>query len=295
MLKSALEPYHLNFVASDSQLVVTRSDVRDGSTRQRPYSVDDLATDTQQLATLGKLVQELIAADSWKAAGGPGSLQIGTNSLLIDQSELVHFQILVLLEKLRVARGLAPRSKYDPSLFRIESRTERAAAQLSAPVTVNYIQPAPLTQILDRLGKQSAVQILVDWRAAADAGWSINADATLSADKEPLGDTLQRLLQPMDLTYRVVDAGTLQITTPELLHKHIETELYDVGDLVSDKLPTAQLLVKIRSALGEHRFREGGGKGVLGHDAPSRYLLASLPQPQQIALAKLLNEWRSAK
>jgi DNA-directed RNA polymerase subunit RPC12/RpoP len=296
VLEAALAPLGLGYEESGGQLVVTRLGPADGTLRQASYNVEDLAgNDAQQIAALAQMITGLIEPDSWEANRGRGTLRVENSSLVIQQSEMVHFQVFVFCEKLRVARGSSPRSSYDPSLFKIESRTARARAKLETPVSVNFVRPAPLVQILNRLGQASGVRILVDWRAAATEGWPPNTELTFTADKRPLADALVSLLRPMDLTYRVVDENTLQVTTPQVLASRVELELFPVGDLLTDKLDVAGLTQRIRTTLGEGHFEESGGTSVLRFDPQSRHLLASLPQPQHIALAKILAELRASK
>ncbi len=293
VLEATLTPLGLGFEESGGQLVVTRLGPADGTLRQASYNVEDLAgKDSQQLAVLADLITSLIEPESWATNRGLGKLQVQDSSLVIQQSEPVHFQVFVFCEKLRVARGSSPRSSYDPSLFKIESRTARAQAKLATPISVNYVRPAPLVQILKRFGQTAGVRILVDWRAAATEGWPPNSEMTFTVDKQPLSDALVALLRPMDLTYRVVDENTLQVTTPQLLASRMELELYPVGDLLSDKLDVVGLTQRIRATLGDVHFEESGGTGVLRFDVPSQHLLAALPQPQQVALAKMLDELR---
>jgi hypothetical protein len=109
------------------------------------------------------------------------------------------------------------------------------------------------------------------------------------AEGGPLSEALARLLTPMDLTYRIVDGATLEITTPEKLRTRIETVFYPVSDLVKDKSGEATLLQRLETELGEH-FAEG--RGAYHLDADGKHLIAALPQPEQNELASLLETLR---
>lgn len=298
ILKEALTPLGLAFEITPAGLVVGRPAPADGKLRSTPYSVADLGgDDAERLAGLSELALALVAPESWEPAGGVGTLTQSAEkqALVVQQSEVVHFQMVLFFEKLRVARGLSPRSKFDKSLFRLDPRASRAASKLNTPITLNFSQPAPLVRILDRLGKTAGVRILVDWQAAATVGWSPDAEGTVVADKLSLADTLTALLRPMDLTYRIVDDNLLLVTTTRALEARLELEFHPVADLLSDKLDGPSLVERVKASLGDELFPEAGPGGAIRFDVPGKCLLVSLPQPKQAELAKLLAEWRGAK
>jgi hypothetical protein len=137
---------------------------------------------------------------------------------------------------------------------------------------MNFSQPASLTRILDRLGKTAGVRILVDWQAAATVGWSPDAEGTVVADKMPLADALTALLRPMDLTYRVVDDGLLQVTTLRGLEARLELEFYPVADLLADKPDGSRIIERVKAALGDDSFPEPGPGKLADRSAKQRRL-----------------------
>ncbi|HEX5106427.1 MAG TPA: hypothetical protein VFV87_21560, partial [Pirellulaceae bacterium] len=281
-LATGLARHGLEYVASDDQLLVRL--VEPEKLPLLGYPVKDLAADEQQMADLGEMLQALIEPDSWEASGGEGALAVDATSgkLNISQRRAVHAQLLIAFEKLRTARKLPLQSTgYDPGLFQLATRSARAKARLETPITLNFSQPTPLVRIVDYLGKAGGVRILIDWRDIAGAGWNPDGEATLLADKQPLSAALDALLDPMDLTWRIVDGRTIQVLTPETHGSRVELEFYSASGLLAADATGGALLAKVRAALGEGHFRETGGPGELHYDAPSQCLLAALPQPQQ--------------
>lgn len=293
-LNAGLAPLGLGFVADDGHLRVTTVSGRDHPLRRITHPVGDLTGgDAKQLEELAGLIERLVAPESWKSAGGAGSLSAADGELSIEQSEGVHYRVIAFCESLRSARGLAPRTKFEQTLFQPQTQQKAARTKLATSISLNYRHPTELTTILDNFGKVTGFAILVDWRAAGEAGWPPGAKGSVVADKTPLNDALHSLLTPMDLTYRVVDGATLEITTPERLRSRLETEFYPVGDILAGKFTSATLLEQIRSEFGADRF--GEGKGALYLDPQSQHLIVALPQPQQLELAALLGDWRSRK
>jgi hypothetical protein len=210
------------------------------------------------------------------------------SGLAITQTEAIHFRVIAFCETLRRSRGMAPRTRFDASLFEPQAQQKAVKEKLATPITLNYRHPTELTTILAAFGKAAGVSILIDWRAAADAGWPPDAKGSVVADGGPLADALSRLLTPMDLTYRIVDGSTLEITTPEVVRTRLETAFYPVGDLLEGE-GEAALLERLQSDLGEH-FAEG--RGAFHLDPAGKHLIAALPQPQHDQLTLLLESLR---
>src|SRR5204863_1673594 len=124
------------------------------------------------------------------------------------------------------ARGKPPASsRFDPAFFTLDSRGARAKARLETPVSLNYSQPTRLVTVLQRLGETAGVRILVDWHDVASAGWNPAGEASLVASNQPLAAALDALLNPLDLTWRIIDGQTLQVVTPARLAEQGELEV----------------------------------------------------------------------
>lgn len=280
VLTAVLKPLRLEAQKLESQIVITRS----ATVKTAKSPIDDLTEgDAAKTKQLLEMLTLLVAPESWKEAGGVGSLSVHGNELVVENTELAYAEVLQVCERLRQARGLRPKGAASAELFPLERRTARAAAKLDQPLTLNFGQPTLLVKILDRLEEETGTQILVDWQAAGEIGWPPDCDATVTLEKTPLREALQRLLGPMDLTFRVIDAKTIQVTTPEALESKPEIEAYQAGDLAATPEDAKALLQRISDALGDVPLR---------WDASSKALLARLPQPEHEKLAALLDQWR---
>lgn len=289
ILSQGLAPLGLEHRVDGDQLFVTRQPKEESGIRTVTFKVEDLVgDDAQQLQQLGSWIMEFVEPESWSSREGIGTITFRGNELLIEQYETVQFEILAFCEKLRVARGLKTRSPFDASQFDLATRGERIRPQLAQSITLTYIRPALLQRILDRIAQTSKLQILIDWRALGEAGWSPDAEVRFSVADQPLAKALTTLLEPMELTYRVVDESTLQITTPAVLDARLEIEFYRIAKLDDDGEKLAQAA---REALGPENFRGFGGVGQLAIDLPSNCLLASLSQTQQ----RELEVWLAAQ
>ncbi|MDZ4819555.1 MAG: hypothetical protein SGJ20_11335, partial [Planctomycetota bacterium] len=287
LCKQALTPLGLTVVPHDRYLVVTTRTEASGSRHAR-YAVDDLIRNgnatTKELA-IG--IRHLIAPDSWLGTGGEGKIDLSRDALEVDQTDVVHDQIVTLCEKLRVARGLPLRTRYDarqpalagfnPKRYETTSRTQQAKQLLSRKVTAGVGRPAPLSVVTNYLQQQTNGIILIDVAALAEADLSALSETTLSVKDQPLDQALTQLTKPLGLTWRVLDARTIEITTPEAAAARPDCELYSVRDqqknaetsLAFEQRLRQQLMAATKLTESELRTHYDSASQVLVVSAPA--------------------------
>ncbi len=291
-LKDALATLKLDLVVSDNQIIVRRPEPSP-FVPLAPQDVRDLTSgDEQQLNDLAELLRAVVEPTAWGEGEGQGSIavDIPKGTLIIRNRRAVQFQTLIALEKLRAARTppLPRKTPVETTLFQVDSRLQQAGPKLLKPLSLNYSQPTRLVTILGKLGEVSGMRILVDWRDIANAGWNPAGEGTLVASNQPLADALESLLAPLDLTFRIIDAQTLQVVTPARMNEQAELEAYRVKDLFGKDVAPDELLAKLLASMGEDTFVAGGGNGELRYDVTGQCLLAWLPQPRQRELEAIL-------
>jgi hypothetical protein len=196
------------------------------------------------------------------------------------------------LAKLRAARSLSSvESASDSPVLRTQQ--DRAKAALSAVVSVNFPIATPLRKIVDRLQQDSKLRLLVDWRRLAEAGVGDATETTLAAANVSVEQALASLLDPLDLTYRVVADDTLQITSRQAAAEQLDAEFYPVADLLSAGRAPDALGGEIVRRLGAEHFAPSGGAANLHFDVASRCLILLDGQPGQRQIARLLAELRA--
>ena len=291
-------------VVENGQILLTSTAEHRESLRPVRFFVADLTgRDAHAAADLAALLQRLVAPQSWQPSGGRGTVEIAADALRITQTAHVDYQIIVFCEKLRVARGLPTKSKLsklDPKKFVLATRTARAKAILSQIVSVHASVPSSLFSILDQFKQPAGSEILIDRPALAAIGISESTTGKFKAEKLPLGEALQQLLEPLELSWRAVDASTLQITTQKSLATRMEPVLPRGQTTRSHKWEPARC--PGRSAAGgvdradqdgPPRLAvrdEGGQGGALDFDPLSQCLIVLQSQPMQRALEALLTE-----
>ncbi len=214
-------------------------------------------------------------------------------ALMVMAGPSVHTQLLVFCEKLRLARGLPLRSHGDSARFHLDSRTANAKATLESPITANFSVPRPLEAILAYLRGATHLNLVVDYGALAAAGMSADSESVLMAQRQPFGQALAALLEPLDLTYRVVDDHTLLITTTKAAAQHAEIEFYSAADVVPAGSDGHDVITRISRQLATGDASPG--QVAIEFDAPSKFLIVRAPQSIQRRIESLLGNWRVAK
>ncbi|MHB1035205.1 MAG: hypothetical protein ACYC35_10715 [Pirellulales bacterium] len=290
-LESALTPYGLAAVIRGNQLQITRVEAAPSSLRRVRYTVSDLASDNPAaVGDLAAMACRLIAPESWQENGGPGTIEVADGAWIVTQTSTVHQQLLTLCEKLRTARGKPLRSRLDPARFRLETRSARAAAALRAPVTAHFDRATPLEHLAAHLETVAQVRILVNWVALDEAGIPSDVEGTLSVEKLALAQALKMLLDPLELTCRIVDEKTLEITTPQASAARCELEFYPAASLLAGGATAQNVSERIKGQLPGAKWAGAGGRGSLAFDSPSGCLLVWQTQAVQIQLGAILQK-----
>jgi hypothetical protein len=286
-------------VVEEGQMLLTSPPDRRERLWPRRYTVSDLTGEdpagdprSGSVAELAATIQKLVWPDSWQSSGGRGTIESDGAALTVVQTGVVHDEILAFCERLRNARGKPLRSRQSPDRFTLDTRLKRAQATLSRPVTANFHEPTPLIEVLGYLGRLAETDILVDRLALSAAGVSDRTNASVTVEKQPLGDALRGLLTPLGLQYRVIDAKTLQVTTAKAVAAHLELEFYPVGKLLANGRTGPALVEQIKGRLAGSTWSDAGGAGVLHFDQPSSCLIVLQSQPVQGELARILTELR---
>ncbi|HEX4129452.1 MAG TPA: DUF1559 domain-containing protein [Pirellulales bacterium] len=290
-LETALAQRGLVYLVHDNQLLVTSPRRQQRTIETARYDVADLlARETQNdpRGGLVALITQFVEPGAWTPAGGPGDAKLEGTTVVVRQSGPVQGQVFTLLEKLRAARGLKPKTAGGEARIDLATRTLRARAKLDAVVTANFHEPTPLARILDYLQTAADVRLPLDGTALVAAGRTAQTEATLVADRRTLAEALDALLDPLGLGYRAVDARTIQITSHRALRHRYELEFYPAGGLVSDEQTPAVLVERIQSQVAPTTWIDAGGAAAIHFDPVSKYLLVWQTQPAQRQVEALL-------
>jgi hypothetical protein len=297
-IESALAPHRLELGLADGHAIVRPVDA--GKTRKARYMVGDLARGGDPAITdLAETIRGVLGLPVDDQNEG-ARLEVATDTFYLTATDETHDRMIELCEKLRVARGRPLRTKFDPARpdarfdprrFELSTRKSRAKGMLSRPVTAGIGTGAPLSAVVEYLSRRSGAVILIDAAALAEAELSVHTECRLQADDEPLAAALAGVLGPLDLTYRIVDEKTIQITTPAAAAEKPDIELYSLRGLAEVDEAGAFL------ARLEQRLMEAAGKDSLelAFDPPSQALIVTAPSAVQAKVEEALGRLRSVE
>ncbi|MCE9552763.1 MAG: hypothetical protein K8T91_05230 [Planctomycetes bacterium] len=285
VLGQVLKSHGLTFVATGDRVVVTVPGLQDAPLARVRYAVEDLEVDNGKLTPLADLIRTVVHPKTWQSQGGRAKLAVVEGALVVEQSAEAHWQILQLCEKLRVARGLATRSRIDSEWLVPQLRSNALAGALGRKVSVQAADGVPLTEIVRLLAARGGVAIEIDELSLARYGINPQAKAKIHIEDLPLPKTLDQLLTPLGLAWQPIGPKTLSITTSETLRSSPMVEVYSFGQ--NAKAGEA-MVAKLRREVAPGSWLPDGGEGIVVFDSASRALVVSQPYPIQVQVEAAL-------
>jgi len=118
---------------------------------------------------------------------------------------------------------------------RMEGRRSEAELEierkLKTPVSLQF-QDAPLSTVIEQLGKLAEINVYLDARGLAEEGVTADTPVTINLNQEiSLKSALNLILQPLSLSY-VIKHDVLKITSEHLRDTEVYYKTYNVADLV---------------------------------------------------------------
>jgi hypothetical protein len=237
------------------------------------FDVKDLV-DSGDAEPVRKLIERFVAPESWKTSGGKGSIKVEGPVLHIEQSLLVRREALVFCERLRLARGHQPRSKYPPAMLSVESPYEKVVSLLAKPTTFTFMPWTRLADFVSQLEEMTGLTILVDWAALGEADFGPSSAVACSAIDRPWSESLDGILAPLGLAWWAVDGQTLQISTLSALERIQRVEFYPVSAKLREQFSKDEALVAaLQSAVEKRSANDRNAECRMSVDRPSGRLI----------------------
>jgi hypothetical protein len=221
ILSEVLTPLHLEAQSDEEQIVITRQ--HGTQVRSIDYPVDDLGVSHTELA---QWIEQLVAPESWKSVGGPGTITVEGDKLRIEQAQAVHYEVLIFLERIRLAKEKPLRSKYPGRLLSARSHNAAVAEQLAAPAIFTFSHETSLAEVFQYWQGEMGMPVFVDWPALATAKLWPESGITCRIANEPWHTALDKVLEPLGLGWRAVAGGGIQITSREAIESRPMLDIY---------------------------------------------------------------------
>ena len=131
--------------------------------------------------------------------------------------------------------------------------------KLREPVSVD-IHQEPLNQAMAKLLKGPGIAFWIDAAQLDNAGQSFDVPVSVSLKHASLSEVLDRMLKPLDLTYRI-DGQRLEITSTDDAESEPSTRVYDMAFLSDKPFDVGLLADLIASTVDPDVWRDYGGTG----------------------------------
>ncbi|MEZ6118534.1 MAG: hypothetical protein R3C28_18485 [Pirellulaceae bacterium] len=265
-------------------IVISTANDAAGRLLSKKFPIQDVATNPEDAQRIASWVQNMIELESYmdrstiEASDGDSdgerttSCVLDGDGLVVTATDLGQFRVLVFLERLRKARN-------EPALVSLPARllatTPRwqMCSYLEREGRIRVWKEVPIGQVLAEFEQQSGLNILVDWYALHFAGTAPTDVASFFGEKTTIAEQLHAFLQPLGLTYRVIDDTTIEITSVMQERTSIDVEFYSLTeDETADAFQAA-----LQKKVGARPF---GPDGVCHaeFDPVSKQMIVAMPQ-----------------
>jgi hypothetical protein len=221
ILAEVLGPLHLEAQSDGEQIILVRQ--HGDQNRGIDYPVDDLGNSHTELA---QWIEQLVAPETWKSVGGPGTITVEGDKLHIEQTQQAQYEVLIFLERIRLAKEKPLRSKYPERLLSARPYMSTVAEQVAAPAIFTFSHETPLAEVFLYWQTEMGLPVFVDWPALATAKLWPESSITCRIANEPWHIALDKVLEPLGLGWRAVSGGGIQITSREVIDTEPVLDIY---------------------------------------------------------------------
>ena len=286
ILTQLLRPYRLLYRAGPGYVDITAAGGDESGLQRVDYRVGDLVLGNGEVMEwLSQIIPRLIEPNSWAMNGGRGALSIDAEQLAIEQRPELHWQILSLLERLRVAADLPRLSKYDGARFVLGCRSLISRDAMRRPIRYFQRTPARLNDVVSHLAAAAGMNVLVDHSVWAEISFDDLPWVGVAAEDDPFVDVLSSVL-PDKLSCRYVAPRLVQITSAHVARFHSVVEVYQCPNRLR-QLPPATLQAQIADVVASELGQPVDIASIaVGNVVPA--ILVRSPQRAQEAVATWL-------
>ena len=243
--------------------------------------VNTLRTARYDMSQLASLEQNPISAKQaadWLSellVNQPHPPKVLDATVAVDGNEIVvvgtiwlQDQAKRLLQSLFYLRGLEPENGISP---------ERLAPEVfgwdrvNVPLSFNLVEPMALKQAAGLIERYTRLRILIDHAALHAEGLTQASQVTSRVSNGTIDTVLRGMLEPLGLTYRIVEANAVEITTPQAARQKMTIEPHLFAPLADGQTPDSCA----------EALRQAFIDSIIVIDPVSGYMLVRQSQPLQ--------------
>jgi len=280
-LRRVLKPLHLEYTTVGPHVVVVRQGA--ATVRTIDYPLEDLLNSTTRLEDILGWIEQLVVPAALPSLAQTVSLKTSANTLSVEQAQQFQYQVLIFLERLRLAREIPLRSRFPVKRLAGSSPHATLAARLRASTTFTFSHYTSVSEVVRYWQQELGIPILVDWPALATVSLWPNSRIACAAENKPWSESLDQVLEPLGLGWRAVAGGAVEITSAKKVQTELQLELYRLEQELGE--PSAGVLSELRS-IAESSIAEKGPAEIV-YDPAGKVLMVLQPASAQ----RLVYQW----
>ena len=244
---------------TDKGFVISRK--RSDSLAQQSISIAAIIENEQDGQALAKQIQELVWPGSWSdgATNPPANdqAQQGRCRFANGNLEVEHFSAAIdELQRLVAGLKAAQRSDQQGSeLLQPVQWIDRA--EFDRPFNPQNSVRVSVGDFFRALNRDYQIQIMADWDALGETGWTSDALAAGWIEEPTLGDVVRETARAMGAGVYVVDERTVWLTTPSAANDIFLLKLYPLAKIANGRLTESSLRQIMLEALGDQTVQAG--------------------------------------
>ena len=282
-LTKVLRPLKLKINYRGPQVIIAHQTAEE--TSEIEYVVTDLNSGKEEAELLVTWIKQLVIPNSWNS----GKIEHSDGKLQVTQNQRVHVQLLLFLERLRLVRGLEPRSKFPVAKYAPTPLQAAMAPRLARSTLFTFTQETPVSEVFQHWQRELGVPLLVDWSALAEVDLWPDATIACAVGERSWQQALTDVLEPLGLDWRVCFGGGIEISTAGQFRDNRQLELYRLAG--EQPVDGQQLIDELRRHLAstpQGAFNQDHAVLVLDQQSPAIIALQD-PAAQRETLRWLID------
>lgn len=240
-----LKPLRLTYEATDSGMVVLRQGLDREKTASYPIS-DLLRSGLGDAEAVVMLVRQFTTPGTWD---NTARIEAKDRVIEVEGPATAHFEVLLLLERLRKAAEIPQRTRYPKPLLRTDAPLESLSERLQSRTTFTFIADTPLEELFQHWRNELKLEVLVDWESLAEQDLRPGTKVACSARDQPWTKALTIALAGLGLTWEAANSDVVFITTQTASKQRFSTQFYRLPNRSDDGIElTEELMSHLRGA-----------------------------------------------
>lgn len=271
-------------------MVEEEFDVADLLADKLPVLSSEIESETEEkskIDALIRMVRSLTAPSSWNEEEGGGSITGNGSKLIVKHNALNRKKVGDLLDRVRALHGLETIGETSSEKLIPETL---GWERLTKTISFNLLRSTSLQQAIEIIEKTQKLQIL--WDDATLNEYGVGRDSTTLArvNDAMIEQVLFDLLEPLKLTYLILDENLFLITTKEKAeqYKTVEIHMYASPDEALSGDKAKALVEEMKMAVAPKSWNDPDV--TLWLDEKSQCWIVRQSQPVQRELRRWTSE-----